>query len=91
LLPCIFFFFNYKLQQIEDVIEEKIFSDPTRIFNGSKSTGKVLACKGDKKSLARTSIRVMFAFSAAGMTCPPILIYLYKRTPSEIAKRVPDD
>jgi len=48
----IFFFFSYRLQQVEDVLEEEksldIVQDPTRIFNGDKSsfqfftnTGKV--------------------------------------------------
>jgi hypothetical protein len=54
-----FFFFNYRLHQVEDVLEEDksldILQDPTRILNGDESsfqffpkTGKVLACKGDK-------------------------------------------
>jgi hypothetical protein len=70
-----------------------------RIFNGEKSsfqfiskTGKVLACKGVKnvyevdRGLARATIEAVFAFSASGMMCPPMLIYPYKRIPSEITQ-----
>jgi hypothetical protein len=103
----IFFFFGYRLQQLDDVLEEEksldMFQDPTRIFSDDKSnfqsfpkTGKVLACKGDKnvyeidKGLSQASITARFAFSISGMMCPPMLIYSYKRIPSEIAQRVPD-
>jgi hypothetical protein len=41
--------------------------------------------------LAKESITTIFAFSDSGMMCPPMLIYPHKRTPSEIAQRVPDD
>jgi len=73
--------------------------DSTRIFNGEKSssqffskTGKVLACQGVKnvyevdRGLARAIITALFAFSASGMMCPPMLIYPHKRIPSEIAQ-----
>jgi hypothetical protein len=104
----IFFVFGYRLQQVEDVLEEEksldIFQGPTRIFNGDKSsfqffpnTGKVLACKGDKnvyeidRGLSKASITAGFTFSTSGMMCPLMLIYSYKRIPSEITQRVPDD
>jgi len=75
----IFFFFSYRLQRVEDVLEEEksldILQDPTRIFNDDKSsfqffptTGKVLACKGDKniyeidRSLSKASITAGFTF-----------------------------
>ena len=55
----IFFFFSFRLHQVDDVlVEEKsldFLQDPTRIFNSDKSsfqffpkTGKVLECTGDK-------------------------------------------
>jgi hypothetical protein len=53
-------------------------------------TGKVLACSGVKnlyqvdRSLAIATVTDKFAFSASGMVCPPMLIYPYKRMPSEI-------
>lgn len=72
--------------------------DPSRIFNGDEtgfqicpSTGKVFAGKGVKnvytvdKGSQKESITVMFCFSATGMTCPPMIIYPYKRIPEKIA------
>jgi hypothetical protein len=41
--------------------------------------------------LAKAPITAAFAFSTSGMMCPPMLIYPYKRIPSEITKRVPHD
>jgi hypothetical protein len=78
-LPNItFFFFNYKLQQTEDVEDEKsldILQDPTRIFSGDKPSsqffpknGKVLAYTGDKNMCqvdrchAKASITVVLPF-----------------------------
>ena len=96
MLPNItFFFFNYRLQQTEDVIEDEksldILQNPTGIFSGDKSSsqffpknGRVLACKGDKNMcevgsyLAKPSITTVFAFSASGMMCTPMLVYPYK-------------
>jgi hypothetical protein len=81
-----------------------ILQDPTRISKSDKlsfhfcpKTGKVLTYKGDKnayeidRGLAEASITDMLAFPASGMICSPMLIYPYKRIPSEITKRVPDD
>jgi hypothetical protein len=55
------FVFNYRLQQVEDVLEEEklldILQDPTRIFSGNKSSsqfcpkaGNVISSKGHKNS-----------------------------------------
>jgi hypothetical protein len=41
--------------------------------------------------LAKVSVTAVFAFSASGMVCPPMLIYPHKTIPSEIAQRVSDD
>jgi hypothetical protein len=81
-----------------------ILQDPTRIFSSDKlsfqffpKTRKVLVCKGDKnvyevdRGLARVSITAMFAFSGSGVVCPPMLMYPYKRIPSENTQRVPDE
>jgi hypothetical protein len=82
-----------------------ILQDPTRNLNNDESSfhfrpkaGNVLTCKGDKnasyeidRGLAKVSITDMLAFSASGMMCPAMLIYPYKRIPSEITKRVPED
>jgi hypothetical protein len=43
------------------------------------------------RRLAKVSVTAVFAFSASGMMCPPMLIHPHKRIPSEIAQRVPDD
>jgi len=43
------------------------------------------------KGVARASITDVFAFSASGMMCTHMLIYPFKRIPSEITQRVPDD
>jgi hypothetical protein len=39
---CLFLFFSYKFQQVEDALKEEksldIFLDPTRVFNGDESS-----------------------------------------------------
>ena len=37
------------------------------------------------------TVTAIFAFYVSGTMCPPMLIYPYKRIPSEITYRVPDD
>ena len=39
-----------------------------------------------ERALAKASITAMFAFSTSGMMCTPMLIYPYKRIPSEITE-----
>ncbi|KAJ4430728.1 hypothetical protein ANN_19319 [Periplaneta americana] len=81
-----------------------ILEDSIRIFNGDESgfqlcpeTGKVLAFKGDRnvyevdRGPAKLSITTMFAISASGQMCPPMIICPYQRIPNEITKRIPDD
>jgi hypothetical protein len=43
------------------------------------------------RDLAEVSLTAMFTFSASGMMCPPMLIYPYKRIPSEITHTIPSD
>jgi hypothetical protein len=88
----------------EKVQSLDILQDPTSILDCDKPSfhfcpkaGKVLKYKGDKnaheidRGIAKVSVTRMLAFSASGMMCPPTLIYIYKRIPLEITKRVPDD
>jgi hypothetical protein len=44
-----------------------------------------------ERGLAKMTVTAIFAFYASGTMCPPMLIYRYKRIPSEITHRVPDD
>ena len=46
--------------------------------------------EGDKRP-CKSALTAMFVFTASGMMCPPMLIYPYKRIPSEITQRVPHD
>lgn len=81
-----------------------ILNDPRRVFNGDESgfqlcpkTGKVLAAKGTKNvynvetDSAKESLTVMFTFSAAGFSCPPMVVYNYQRIPQKIVEGVPKD
>jgi hypothetical protein len=43
------------------------------------------------KGVAKASITAVFAFYASGMMCTHMLIYPFKRIPSEITQRVPAD
>lgn len=77
---------------------------PDRILNGDETNfqlcpknSKVLAPKGARNvyevdvAPAKSSITVMFSFSASGDVTPPMIIYPYKRMPSDIIKSVPED
>lgn len=79
-----------------------ILNDPTRIFNGDETgftlcpkTKNVLAPKGAKDVYevsvgnSKENLTVMFTFSAAGVMCPPMIIYNYKRIPQDIVNSVP--
>lgn len=78
--------------------------DPSRIYNGDESgfqicpeTGKVFAGIGTRnvysveKGSPKENITVMFSFSASGLTCPPMIIYPYKRIPEKISVTVNPD
>jgi hypothetical protein len=80
-----------------------ILQDPRRIFNADETsfqylskTGNVLACNWNKnvyevgRGLVKASIRAMLAFSTSGIMRSPVLIYPYKRIPSEITQRISD-
>jgi hypothetical protein len=43
------------------------------------------------RGVARASITAVLVFSASGMMCTHTVIYPFKRVPSEIIQRVPDD
>jgi hypothetical protein len=43
------------------------------------------------RGVTRASITDVFAFCASEMMCTHLLIYPFKRIPSEITQRVPDD
>lgn len=84
----------------KDLID--ILADPSRTYNGDETcfwlcpnNKKVLAPKGAKNVYEiqhhpKNNITVMFTFSAHGDVTPPMIIYAYKRLPSEIVKSVPD-
>jgi hypothetical protein len=77
----------------------KIIQDSTRFFSSDKSsfqffpeTGKVLPWKRDKNVIKLTvEVTAIFTFYASRTMCPPMLIYPYKRIPSEITHSAPDD
>ena len=79
-----------------------ILNDPSRIYNGDETnfllcpkSGKVLAPKGCQivydidQGQAKENLTVMFSFAANGDIIPPMIIYPYKRMPSEIINSVP--
>ncbi|XP_072945089.1 uncharacterized protein, partial [Epargyreus clarus] len=81
-----------------------ILSDSSRVFNGDETnfllcpkTGIVLAPKGEKNvyeidnALAKTSLTVMFTFSANGDLTPPMVIFPNKRLSADITSKVPSD
>jgi hypothetical protein len=43
------------------------------------------------RGVAKASITAVFGFCASGMMCTHMLKYPFKRIPSEITPRVPDD
>lgn len=82
---------------------DNILQFPERIFNGDETNfqlcpqnKKVLAPKGAKNiyeidgAQAKSSLTVLFCFSASGQTSPPLIIYPYKRMPRDIAESVPE-
>nr|CAI5854571.1 unnamed protein product [Callosobruchus analis] len=81
----------------------EILNDPSRVFNADESgfqlcpkTKKVLAPRGAKNiyevdvGQAKASITVLFTFAAAGNITPPMIVYPYKRLPSDIVNSIPD-
>ena len=81
-----------------------ILQDPTRIYNADETNFEL--CPKDNKVLApreirnadevesalpKSNISVMFTFSGAGEETPPMVVYPYKRLPTDIVKSVPQD
>lgn len=91
--------------EIETYLVDKgydhILEDPTRVFNGDETcfllcpkNKRVLATKGSRNVYQiehnpKTSLTVMFTFSAAGEITPPMIIYPYKRLPLQVNNSVP--
>lgn len=82
---------------------DDILNFPERVFNGDETNfqlnpqnQKVLAPRGAKNvyeidgAQAKTSLTVLFCFSASGVTTAPLIIYPYKRLPKEIFESVPE-
>ncbi|KAJ8949460.1 hypothetical protein NQ318_007561 [Aromia moschata] len=81
-----------------------ILKDPTRVFDGDETCfllcpkeDKVIAPRGAKnvyqvdQGVAKANLTVMFTFSASGAITPPMVIYPYKRLPTNIVNSVPND
>lgn len=86
----------------ENLLEAIHEPQPQRVFNADEtgfqlcpSTGRVLTAKGDKNVYAveqgnsKENITVLFTFSADGKTCPPLIVFPYKRLPDKISNSVP--
>jgi hypothetical protein len=84
----------------EDLFQ--ILDDPTRVFNSDETnlqlcpkTKKVIAPRGIRnvyevdRGQAKSTLTVLFTFSASGTITAPMIIYPYKRLPSEISMSVP--
>jgi hypothetical protein len=79
-----------------------ILDDPTRVFNSDETnfqlcpkTKKVIAPRGTRnvyevdRGQAKSTLTVLFTFAASGTITAPMIIYPYKRLPSEISMSVP--
>jgi hypothetical protein len=84
----------------EDLFQ--ILDDPTRVFNSDETnlqlcpkTKKVIAPRGIRnvyevdRRQTKSTLTVLFTFSASGTITAPMIIYPYKRLPSEISMSVP--
>lgn len=82
----------------------EILKDPERVFNGDETnvllcpkTSTVLAPKDAKnvynveQGQSKSCLTVMFSFSVAGKTVPPMIIYPYKQLPANTVESVPDN
>ncbi|KAJ8909242.1 hypothetical protein NQ315_017218 [Exocentrus adspersus] len=81
---------------------QNVLDDPRRIFNSDETSfnlcpknSKVLAPRGSRNvyevehASSKQTITVLFSFSAAGLTAPPLIIYPGKRLRGDIAESVP--
>lgn len=62
----------------------------------AQKNSKVLSIKGIRnvyeidRGQAKSAVTVMFTFSASGNIVPPMIIFPYKRIPSDVVRSVPD-
>lgn len=79
-----------------------ILQDPTRVYNSDETnfqlcpkTKNVIAPRGTRnvyevdRGQAKSTLTVLFTFSASGETTPPMVIFPYKRLPQNICDSVP--
>lgn len=96
--------FNQIEKYLTDEGVRDILNNPTRVFNGDESNfqlcpknKKVLAPKGARniyevdKGLAKSSLTVMFTFSAMGLITPPMIVFPYVRVPQEVRNSIPEN
>lgn len=89
---------------LQESQNQQILSDPTRMFNMDESAfflnpkgSKVLAKRGDKtvyntiNNDEKECLTVLLTGSAAGVVAPPLVLFRYKRIPSEICNSIPKD
>lgn len=82
---------------------QSILENPDRVLNADETcfnlcpkNSKVLAPKGAKNvyeiehAPSKSTLTVMFAFTASGNVTPPMIVYPYKRLPQNVGKSVPD-
>lgn len=82
----------------------KVFEDPSRVFNSDET--RFLLCPKNKtvptpqgarnvyevdNAPVKSSLTVLFKFSAQGVVTPPVIIYPYKRLPASSGASVPDE
>ncbi|KAI4455651.1 hypothetical protein MML48_9g00000107 [Holotrichia oblita] len=80
----------------------EILDHPTRVMNADETcfhlcpkNNKVLAPRGARNvyevehASSKATLTVMFTFTASGQVTPPMIVYPYKRLPTNIAKSVP--
>lgn len=94
--------FNEVHEFLKDSNSTNILQDPNRIFNADESAfflnpkgNKVLALRGDKtvyttvNSNEKECLTVLLNGNAAGTLAPPMIIFRYKRIPSDLSLSVP--
>ncbi|KAI4455752.1 hypothetical protein MML48_9g00000300 [Holotrichia oblita] len=80
----------------------EILDHPTRVMNADETcfhlcpkNNKVLAPRGARNvyevehASSKATLTVMFTFTASGQVTPPMIVYPYKRLPTNIVKSVP--
>lgn len=90
-------------ETLKDEEQYYILQHPERLFNADETcfmlnptNSKVLGPRGARniyeveQGNSKTSITVMFSFSASGIVVPPMVVFPYQRLPTEIMQSVPD-